>query len=69
MSKYQVVVGNVGLVLDTDNMQTAARTFQEYVWKSLESEGRCSGEPVTLMRNGEPVQEFDPGESITVGSS
>lgn len=56
--KYQVIVGNVGTVLDTDDQAKATATFQEYVWKSVEQDGRVSGEPVTLMRDGEPLAEF-----------
>lgn len=56
--KYQVVVGNIGTVVDTDDRSEATRTFHEYVWKSTADEGRATGEPITLFRDGEPLVEF-----------
>ena len=55
--EYQVIVGNVGTVVDTDDRKVALDTFQEYVWKVVEHDGRAEP-PVVLMKNGHSVAEF-----------
>lgn len=56
--KYQVTVGNVGTVLDTDNWTDALHTYSNYRGQSQSGVGRAAGEPVTLMRDGEPYFEY-----------
>ncbi len=65
---YQVIVGNIGTVYDGDNGFDARRTFMSYVKDSGAKYGRASGEPVTLMRDGEPVEEHSVEEPwLTMG--
>ena len=56
--RYQVIVGNVGTVLDTDNGAAAQVEYGRWKQKSLAAEGRPGGEDVTLMRDGEPWHEY-----------
>jgi len=56
--RYQVIVGNIGTVLDTDNGSLANKEYGQWVAKSKEAHGRASGEFVTLMCNGEPKFEY-----------
>jgi hypothetical protein len=60
MHQYQIIVGNVGTVENTTNGFLALRQYG--MWKTeVEKEtGRASGETVTLIRDGEPLHEFDP---------
>ena len=59
--EYEVVVGNSGVVLRTDDFEEAQRTYDEYVDLAHRRVGRVSREPVTLLRDGEPIREWDPG--------
>jgi len=63
--KYQVIVSNIGKIVDTDDMREASRTFHEYVWRSVEGEGRSAGETVSFFRDGELVGEFVPDRGGT----
>jgi hypothetical protein len=58
MNKYQVIVSNVGTVYDGNDEQAAKKEYSEYVSFSKEKYGRCSGENVTLLEDGEPISEF-----------
>lgn len=58
--RYQVMVGNVGTVLDTDNGFLANVEYGQWIKQSESNNGRGSGEPVTLMRDGEPKFEYLP---------
>lgn len=66
MSRFQVIVGNVGnvgTVYDGDNEATADREFDAYVKASKGQGGgstRAEGESVTLMADGEISREFCP---------
>lgn len=67
MARYQLIVGNIGTVLDTDNGFTANAEFMRCRRESLAGIGRVSGESVTLMLDCEPAREhvgtIDAGES------
>ena len=67
--KYQVVVGNIGQVVDTNNYTEARKTFLDYVsishlkildyvsdskWEC----GRAMGEDVTLMEDDEIIENW-----------
>ena len=56
--KYQVIVGNVGTIADTNNGFNAIVEFNRAVTRSKTGAGRDYGEDVTLMRDGEPVREY-----------
>ncbi len=58
--KYQVIVGNIGTVCDTDSLVEAKHTFREYVRQSEKGYGRSAGEPVTIMDSNEPYKEYIP---------
>jgi hypothetical protein len=57
MKRYQVIVSNVGTVLDTDNGFDAHREYSQCVGLSKSGKGRMGGEDVTLMAAGEPIKE------------
>ena len=57
---YEVIVGNVGTVYSGSDATNAETIYAGYVETSLGSVGRASGEPVTLMQDGEPVREHTP---------
>jgi hypothetical protein len=58
--KYEVIVGNVGTTLTTDNGAEALREYGAWKHASKHGIGRAHGEPVTLMRDGEPWHEYQP---------
>lgn len=58
MSNYQVVVGNIGTVYEGGFIDSARDAFAVYKRKSISGSGRAGGEPVTLMKDGEPFEEF-----------
>jgi hypothetical protein len=58
--KYQVIVGNVGTVIDTNNKKEADKTYKQYMHDSDDNIGRVGGEIVTLMEDDEIVREFNP---------
>jgi len=51
--RYQVVVGNIGTVTDTNNPVDARRDYGEYKRQSESGYGRAGGETVTLFKDGE----------------
>jgi hypothetical protein len=54
---YQVIVGNIGTVITTDNKTDAEAAFNEYKAQSESNVGRAGGEPVTLFQDDEIVKE------------
>lgn len=63
MSKYQVIVGNIGTVYDGGDLNKAMENYKSYVAMSKLPAGRASGEDVTLMDNGEPTREYSPNSA------
>jgi hypothetical protein len=57
-SNYQVIVGNIGTVYNGHSGKRAVSTFLHYVLESERKIGRAAGEPVTLMRDSEPIREY-----------
>jgi hypothetical protein len=55
--KYQVIVGNIGTVLDTNDRHEVDSVFETYKAQSESGVGRAGGESVTIMEDGEPVKE------------
>lgn len=55
--RYEVVVGNVGTVLRTNNPIEARKTYGEYKRVSQQDHGRSSGEDVTILRDGDVMLE------------
>ena len=66
MKKYQVIVGNIGTVYDGDDEVEAKKEYYSWI-EQTERGGRASGEPVTLMIDGEPTEEhyMDPPQAVT----
>lgn len=56
-TKYEVTVGNLGSVIETESYEEAKATFNEYVELSETQYGRVAGEFVILWENGEPIEE------------
>jgi len=56
--KWQLIVGNIGTVLETNNGFMACLEYGQYKEISKRSKGRASGENVTLLRNGEIRYEY-----------
>ena len=61
---FKVIVGNIGMVIETSDEATARWTFDEYVKLSKEEYGRCTGEPVTLMAGDEILLDYAPAETM-----
>ena len=62
MSKYSVIAGNIGTVIETDDIEQAMEEFSFYANNSEENIGRVAGETVTLIeetKNGlDIVKEY-----------
>lgn len=58
--KYEVIVGNIG-TMDYTNKKLAKECYDTYVTLSKEGATRVSNEPVTLLRNGDVLEEYIPG--------
>jgi tRNA-dihydrouridine synthase len=56
--KYQVIVGNLGTVVDTDDVEEASQVYARYCFLSRKGYGRCAYENVTLFMDGEPEKEM-----------
>jgi hypothetical protein len=58
MTQYQVIVGNIGTVCNDTDKNVAQIIYHDYVRMSKLCEtGRVSGEAVTLMEDGEPIED------------
>jgi hypothetical protein len=57
---YEVVVGNVGQVWKGHEYTEALHHYVDYVDRSKTGRGRAGNEPVTLMENGEIINEYIP---------
>jgi hypothetical protein len=57
-TEWEVIVGNVGTVYSGPNEDEARSVYSEY---EMGRGGRATGEPITLMHDGEIVEEY-PGE-------
>ena len=58
MHRYEVVVGNVGTVVETEDSTAAQMVFDEYVQMSENGHGRASGESVVMLEDGDLVAEY-----------
>ena len=59
-NRHAVTVGNIGTVHDGTAAAAAAAIYAEYVEQSKQGYGRAAAEPVTLWKNGEPIQDHTP---------
>lgn len=55
--RYEVIVGNVGKVYESDHKGQANTRFNVYALKSDREEGRVAGEDVYLFEDGELIRE------------
>lgn len=62
--RYELIVGNVGTVLRTKNGALARVEYGRWRRESNARFGRASGEPVTLMRDGDVLFEHSPQEEL-----
>lgn len=51
--RYQVVVGNIGTVCETNNPVDARRDYGIYKRQSESDYGRAGGETVTIFKDGD----------------
>lgn len=58
--QYTVIISNVGTVHDSTSGSNAHRDFWEYKKASTSGVGRCGGEAVTLMGDGNIIKEHVP---------
>ncbi|HET9536988.1 MAG TPA: hypothetical protein VFP43_16890 [Mesorhizobium sp.] len=56
--RYQVVVGNIGTVYDGPSFLDASFHLAAYRLQSQSGRGRAGGETVTLLRDGEILEEY-----------
>jgi hypothetical protein len=62
--RYQVIVGNIGQVVDTDQYKDALMAYSTYKKDSLAGYGRASGESVVLMDRDEIKWEHHPPQVL-----
>lgn len=57
--EYEVIVGNIGSVLTTDDYRIANEAYHNYILQSKNPQVRVFGEDVYLFQDGEPIREYD----------
>ena len=57
---WEVVVGNVGCLVSTENEQFAREQFAYYAGLSKDGVGTSGNEKVTLSKDGEAEEEYRP---------
>lgn len=58
MSKYQIIVGNIGTVYSGENEKESLKIFREYVSQSLHGFAYAGNEDVVILCDGEILKEF-----------
>jgi hypothetical protein len=61
---YILVVGNLGVMYTGSDSTTAYTDFDRYCRLSKQGIGWAADESVTLLKNGEPDQEFIPQHDV-----
>ena len=56
---YEVIVGNIG-TMPYAVAKLAKECYNTYVTLSKKGEGRAAHEPVTLLKDGEIIEEHNP---------
>lgn len=59
MSRFEVIVGNIGSVFTGEHEGNARRLFNSWRKLSINGQGRAAGEPVYLLMDDELVKEHD----------
>lgn len=60
MSRYEIIVENVGKVLETESEPEARTIFGIYTLRSKLNQGACAGKAVSLWKDGEPLEKHTP---------
>ena len=55
---YTVIVGNIGQVAATEDKAVATKCYRSYTLASREGVGRAAGEDVTLLNDGNIMEEY-----------
>lgn len=65
---FEVIVGNIGCVHKSKDLEAAIRTYIGYAKLSETGKGRAGNEIVTLFVNGEPRAEYEPwvGDAVDI---
>lgn len=63
MPRFQVIVGNIGTVTNTDSLSEALKDYNSCVQNSKDNYGRGGNEPVTLMADDDIAKEYYPPET------
>ena len=58
MSRYEIYVGNVGMVWEGTDSAEADKVFTEYQRRSHTGSHRAGGEAIALFTDGELTQEY-----------
>jgi hypothetical protein len=58
--KYELHVGNIGMVHAGDDFREAMTHYNEYVKQSRSGSGRANNERVVLFEDGEIRNEYEP---------
>ncbi len=56
--RFQVIVGNIGTVVSSNNLLAAITVYWQYVQLALAPTGRASGEEVVFIYDGEIVGDY-----------
>ncbi len=57
MGKFEVIVGNIGMVMHSHSEIEAVECFRDFVFDSINQRGRAAGEDVTLLEDGHIIDE------------
>ena len=57
-AKFEVVVGNIGIVYSGNNFMVASCEFNSYVEQAKGDTGCAAGETVTMFHNGKIRREW-----------
>lgn len=57
LPRYEVIVGNIGSVIATDDYSEAYEVFDEYCSQSRAGYGRAAGEEIELLDQGESLHQ------------
>lgn len=60
MSRYEIIVESIGKVHEGESEAEARSAFGIYAHRSKFRMGRCAGMSVSLWKDNEPLEEYDP---------
>lgn len=58
MTRYKIIVGNIGCVHEGNNTKQAIKEYDDWVKTSKALHSRASGEDVTLLRDEDVWKEY-----------